>query len=571
MLHYTPKFLAAWAPIEQMLAKDGPTEEVRRAFRDAMLVLGHAERVKNLYRIQEKLTRKAAFFQANAPQSSYLKRNAKRNIILKCRQVGFTTLNCLRGLDYVLWEPNSRAGVLCHLQSTVETIFNDITKFSYNWFKSDWGYLYSPTEKTSSTTALTFSDDGLGRSLESSIRVMFDFRGKTVSFMHVSEASRVDDERLVGSLQGVPANGEVTLESTANGRGGDFYRLWQLHKTARDLAPYRGFFIPWFEFYPEIPEDWKFQPEGFELTSYEKELLKDPRIKMHHIYWRRWCIEANCGGSSERFENEYPTNDIDCFLSGEASVFPASILKKQERSCKPPFETGLLLSEGTVIKFFDDPKGYVAIWNEPEVDRTYVIGADPSGGVGKDLGAAYVKDQKSGKLVARLWADLQPSDFAKELYKLAVYYNRAWVCVESNNHGGTVLYVLKEIGYSNLYKRATIDEMTMKPTKKIGYLTTQSNKLLLTENFKTSAKEGKIIIQDSELISEMSSFMQFSGKTGKSVKREASSGSHDDLVMAAALTEEMDRTRRTMDSDNETDYAENISSLQVDLDTGWYS
>jgi hypothetical protein len=569
-MHYTEKFLSAWAPIEKQLQQDGPTEEVRKNFREAMLKLGHAERVKNLYRIQEKLTRKAAFFRANAPQENYLRKLAKRNINLKCRQVGFTTLNCLRGLDYALWEANSRAGILCHLQGTVETIFNDITKFSYNWFKKDWSYLYSPVEKTASTTAITFSEDGLGRSLESSIRVMFDFRGKTLSFMHVSEASRIDNARLVGSLQGVPVNGEVTLESTANGRGGDFYRLWDLHKKAGDLAPYKGFFIPWFDFYPEMPEDWNLQPDGFELTSYEKELLADPRIKMHHVYWRRWCIEANCEGSSETFENEYPTNDIDCFLSGEASVFSSTVLKKQERSCKPPFEVGLLMTEGTQVKFFDDVKGYVSIWNEPEVDRTYVIGADPSGGVGKDLGAAYVKDQKSGKLVARLWADLQPSDFAKELYKLALYYNRAWVCVEANNHGGTVLYVLKEIGYPNLYKRATIDEMTMKPTKKVGYLTTQATKLMLTENFKTSAKEGKIIIQDSELISEMSSFMQFSGKTGKSIKREASSGAHDDLVMAAALTEEMDRNRKVSDPDSETSYSDQVGDLQVDQETGFY-
>jgi hypothetical protein len=122
------------------------------------------------------------------------------------------------------------------------------------------------------------------------------------------------------------------------------------------------------------------------------------------------------------------------------------------------------------------------------------------------------------------------------------------------------------MGYRNLYKRSTIDEMTNKPTKKIGFVTTSQTKIMITEKFKTAAKEGKLIILDKELISEMSTFVQIAGKSGGSVRREASADAHDDLVMAAALTEEMSSSREwDVDESTRTE----IQEYTVDPETGF--
>lgn len=565
---FTPKFLEAYDRVKAVYEEQGELAG-RKAFRDEMLALGHEERIKNLYRIQDKLTKKASFFKPNVAQERYLHEKSKRTIILKCRQVGFTTLNCIRALDYALWESNFRAGILCHKLSTVKSIFNDITKFSYTWFTRDWGKFYKPTQKQDSSTSLSFLDDGLGRSLESSILVLFDFRGKTLHFLHVAEASRIEGDRLVGSINGVPDNCEITLESTAYGRGGEFYRLWQLHRAKGPTAPYHGFFVPWFEHYPEDPGEWELQQE-LAWTGKELELMAQYKglITRAHLVWRRWAIESKCEGKEEVFENEYPTNDQDCFISGEASVFGNSIIKMQDRHTKDPVHLGFLFSDNNKIILHSDPKGTTAVWENPNPSRVYVIGADPAGGVGQDMGAAYVKDCESGKLVARIWGDITPDDFAKELFKLANYYNKAYICVEANNHGQIVLHVLKEMGYRNLYKRAAIDEMTSKPTKKIGFLTTNQSKILITEKLKTAAKEGKLIILDRDLIAEMSTFMQVTSKTGSSVKREASVGCHDDLVMAAALTEEM-HSNRPLDSSE--DLSQEHRTYTIDPDTGFFS
>lgn len=544
--HFSKKFLKLWKSVQRQVEQDGEYSlEARKLFRDGCLALGHEERCRNLYRINSKLANKAAFFVPNPPQEIFFQTRSGRDIVLKCRQVGFTTLSAIRGLDYALWEPNAKCGILAHLQLTVTTIFNDLVRFSYAHFLRDWGNFYRPTEKASSRTELAFSDDGLGRPLESSMRVLFDFRGKTLNFLHVSEASRVEDDRLLGSLQGVPANGQVIYESTPQGRAGDFHRQWQNWRSMGSLAPYRGFFIPWFKFYPEEPEKWKL-PEGSQLTAYERSLLEgsNGEINEAHIAWRRWCIEANCQGDPEKFENEYPTNDVDCFFTGEALVFGTAILKSQAKNCRPASKVGFLLSEGSArVELHEDPKGCIAIWEEPQAGRSYVIGADPSGGVGKDRGAAYVKDQKSGHLVARLWGQFDPAEFGAELFKLAAYFNKAWICVEANNHGHVVLHVLKQKNYRNLYKRPALDELTNKPTTKVGFLTTNESKIVITEKLKTALKGGSTIILDNELINELTSFIQLASKIGRSVRREASHGAHDDLVLAASLTEEMHQSR----------------------------
>lgn len=544
--HFTPAFRKAFKRVEVVAAK-GDDIITRTTFRDEMLKLGHLERVRNLYRINSKLNNKAVFFQPNPPQEKFLSEFSGRDVVLKCRQVGFTTLSAVRGLDKALFEANAKCLILAHLQITVTTIFQDLVKLSYSHFLRDWGHLYRPTERSASRTELVFSDDGLGRPLDSSMRVLFDGRGKTVNFLHVSEAARVEDDRLLGTLQGVPVNGEVILESTPQGRAGDFHRQWQNWRSMGAQAPYRGFFVPWYEFYPENLDDSKWQfADDTQFTPYETDIMSQhPGITPAHIAWRRWCIESNCQGDSDKFENEYPSNEVDCFFTGESLVFPLGVLKAQSRFIKPPGKQGFLTSGGgTKVDFHNEPKGHTAIWDMPDTTHSYVIGADPSAGVGKDLGAAYVLDQNTGKLVARLWGQLAPDEFADECLKLAYFYNKAWICCESNNHGHVVIHVLKTKGYRNLYRRRVMDEVSGEIGNRFGFQTSNESKIVVTEKLRSALTKGEMIVQDNELLNELTSFTQIASKTGRSVRREASSGAHDDLVMSAAFACEMNSVRQ---------------------------
>lgn len=547
--------------------------ELKKAFRDGCLKLGHLERVQNLYRIQSKLGRSAAWFQPNKSQLKYLRSKKGRDIILKIRQVGFTTLSCVRGLDLALWESNTRTGIMAHTEKVVATIFKDLVKFTFDWFVKDWAHLYAPTQSADSATELAFKDDGLGRPLDSSMRVLFDFRGKTVHFLHVSEASRIEPERLVGSLQGVPANGEVIFESTPNGRGGEFYRQWQNWRLKGDNAPYKGHFVPWFEHYPEEPTMWstdvgvtpltswgKDEPDWSkfpgDMTEYERSLTISHRLEPFHIKWRRWCIDTNCEGNAERFDNEYPADDESCFFAGENQVFSQSALRWHDRRTKAPTETGFLVASGASSqRFVDDTRGWVSVWAKPKPSGFYVIGADSASGVGADDSAAIVLDCRSGETVARLWGQIPPAEFAEHLVLLGKWYNNAWICPEVNNHGHAVIQAMLSHGYRNIYKRKQLDVVRDAPATQFGFLTTGQSKLPLTERLRQDVhSQERLIIYDRALVDQLSTFVQINGQGAtRSVRREAAAGAKDDLVIAAALACEMRAARAIIDEDLERD------------------
>lgn len=568
--NYTDKFKQAWKKVQKAAEQQGE-EAARLTFRDEMLKLGHNERVDNLYRVRDKLTGKARPFARNAPQKQFAKNRTGSDMILKCRQVGFTTDSCIRALDYVLWTENMVTGIMAHKQNAVLTIFKDIVKFSYEHFVKDFGWLYNPTRMTDSSTSLSFKDDGLGRSLNSVMYVMFDFRSKTPRLLHISEAHFIEDDRLLGSLNGVPETGEIILETTPNGMGGEFYRLWSEYRKRPKASPYKGFFIPWYEYYPELPEKYPAEwPD--DMTDHEKYLQKEhgDKITPQHLWWRRITIQKRCQGDLAKFEREYPSNDQDCFLTNEAGVFPRNVIVAQQKNVAEPQLAGFLLSDGPKVTFTEDDRdGIIDIWTKPKVGETYVMGVDPAGGVGKDKSAVYVKSQKSKKLVARIWGDLAPADLAREVFKLATYYNKAWVCIEANNHGGVVIHALKGLGYTHLYKRQVIDEITNKPTRKIGFVTNNESKLRITEQLKVSLKNNDLIVLDEGLIVEMTTFMQFASKTGRTIRREAASNAHDDLVIAAALVEEMDRARPERAQVGSMDANPYYGESNFDPDTGF--
>lgn len=71
-------------------------------------------RLSNLYTITDKTGTRVPF-QPNTAQLALLDELHSANIILKARQLGFTTLCCLIYLDACIFSPNTRAGVTAHV------------------------------------------------------------------------------------------------------------------------------------------------------------------------------------------------------------------------------------------------------------------------------------------------------------------------------------------------------------------------------------------------------------------------------------------------------------------------
>ena len=87
-------------------------------------------RLENLYRIQDKAGRDVAF-RPNAAQRALLGNLHSFNLILKARQLGFTTLIGVWTLDRCLFMPNQRTGIIAHTMDHAEEIFRTKVRYPY--------------------------------------------------------------------------------------------------------------------------------------------------------------------------------------------------------------------------------------------------------------------------------------------------------------------------------------------------------------------------------------------------------------------------------------------------------
>ncbi len=88
-------------------------------------------RLNNLYTIQDKAGKKIPF-RLNWAQTALLDGLHECNLILKARQLGFTTFVQLFMLDACLFNSNIRAGTIAHRLDDARVIFRDKVKFPYD-------------------------------------------------------------------------------------------------------------------------------------------------------------------------------------------------------------------------------------------------------------------------------------------------------------------------------------------------------------------------------------------------------------------------------------------------------
>lgn len=274
-------------------------------------------------------------FRPNRAQMRLLKRLHHRNLILKARQLGFTTLVCIMWLDHALFNANQRCGIVAHDRESAAVIFRDKVKFAYNNLP-DAIRETMPLDRES-------ADELLFAHNNSSIRVATSMRSGTIHRLHVSEFGKIcakypDKAREVttGSLVAVPLDGIAVIESTAEGQGGDFYKMtkraqesFEKNKklTNRDYA---------FHFYAwhDNPE-YEMESEGVIITPKDHEyfdIVEGQTARKLSIRKRAWYIatrEGDFAGDPEKMWQEYPS----CVIGETRVSTPCGI--KQIRDIVP--------------------------------------------------------------------------------------------------------------------------------------------------------------------------------------------------------------------------------------------
>ena len=187
-------------------------------------------RINSLYDIKNKEGKQIPFI-ANPEQTDFFIGQHHRDVILKARQLGFTTFKMIDSIDSCLFIPNFSAACIAQTVEDVKAIFDDKVKFAYQNLDHDlmdWitgGAFHYPTTQQDSANSYKFSNG-------SKLRVGTGYRGGTLQDLHVSEFGKIcakmphkAKEIISGSLEAVSKEGTATFESTAEGSQGEFYDM----------------------------------------------------------------------------------------------------------------------------------------------------------------------------------------------------------------------------------------------------------------------------------------------------------------------------------------------------------
>ena len=379
-------------------------------------------------------------------------------------------------------------------------------------------------------------------------------RGTTPTIAHLSEVAfwQHDEKILAGLFQGISqaAGTEVILESTANGAQGEFYRLWKGAVAGEN--EYLPIFLPWFI----TPEYQREAPEGFTLDMEEEGLQEKYGLSNDQLYWRRLKIAE---GGKLKFQQEYPASADEAFIVSGSNVFNVERLDAliphihKRRAEWDPHS-----------KMMDEHReGNLYIYDYPQWEEPYIIGADVALGVGQDYSAAIVMNNKY-QIVAHYRNNrIDPAYWGELLFYLGRYYNNAFLAVESNSMGIATLQKLDQMGYVNLYKQTKMANVSNEEGERLGFRTTSATKPAIIGNLKNLIENEEILIPSAQIIQELKDYV--STETGKT---EAAPGCYDDSVIALAICAEVLRTHWDRLNTRNVSWQEKIGDWKPD-NTKW--
>ena len=284
-------------------------------------------------------------FKPNRAQRRFIDRLHHRNIILKARQLGFTTLIALVWLDHALFNANSRCGIIAQDRDAAKVIFRDKVKFAYQNLPE--------ALRNAMPLAADNADELLFAHNNSSIRVATSMRSGTLHRLHISEFGKIcakfpgkAKEVVTGSIPAVPLNGITIIESTAEGAEGKFHDMTQraikLGEQDRELTKrdWRFHFFPWWQ-----EERYRMSPDNVVITKKDHDYfakIEASESVVIDLEQRAWYVatrDADFVGNEENMLQEYPSTPKEAFeVSAEGCYYTnqLTLARKQGRVCNIP-------------------------------------------------------------------------------------------------------------------------------------------------------------------------------------------------------------------------------------------
>lgn len=258
-------------------------------------------------------------FLPNVNQLRFLHALHDRNVILKARQLGFTTQAAILGLDRSLFMPNQRCGIIAQDLDKASEILRDKVKFAYL-------NLPEPLRDRMPLARESAKELLFGHN-NSSLRVATSMRSGTIHFLHISEMGKIAKERparaaeiVTGSLPAVPKSGIATIESTAEGQEGEFFniatRAENMAKAGVVAGPgqFQFHFFPWY-----LEPGYVADPKHVRISLKQHEYFdgieesQGVEITMPQRAWYVNKLENDFSGDQFKMFQEMPSTPAECW------------------------------------------------------------------------------------------------------------------------------------------------------------------------------------------------------------------------------------------------------------------
>jgi len=494
-------------------------------------------RLNNLYKITDK-DQNLITFRPNLAQRHYLENKSNRNIILKSRQLGFTTYSVIDMLDDVLYNPNFNALLISYDETSALDIFDD--KVMLAWEHYNLNSLYDIDTKRANKLKVGFRD-GPHKGTYSSIMVKNSGRSGTFRRLHVSEYGKICSkyphkakEIISGSVKAVPLDGEVTFESTAEGDIGGFHKMfwdaWNRQQRTKSMkklpTEYSAFFYSWKWDIKEIKKavhvDVADMDEGDKFLQYMmKHKLTPQQLSYYYLCWisleKDWAL----------LHQEMPTTAEEAFVSSASKLFDGEKLLSMDKHTKEPIER---------INDWNIYEDYIP-------GHLYAMGVDPAGGDGKDHSGAAIIDFSSAphtKVVAtyknkRIKPD---APLAHEMKAMGFRYGTCMIAIERNNHGYATIQAMRDIyPIDMLYKQINTDNEDERETEKLGWYSSKTSKPKMMYDIVQIVNTNELLVPDRNLLHEMKTYNRDDLST--LVYKDTEGSRHWDVLMATAIAFQM--------------------------------
>lgn len=485
-----------------------------------------------------------------------------RIIVLKSRRQGISTL----GEALAYWGtscfPRRNGMVIAHKKS----VSGDLFRIAKTFWDTDERERLSirPEVLHSNELAIRFGVDRkaaeMGRvGLNSSLVVESaegtgPARGTTIQFLHASEVASWQSVGIMASIGPALSKtpGSVGIyESTAEGVGNLFHKMWvAASKGQSEFAPV---FLPWSidprcrtPVSPAEIANWEF------ADAEERRLYEIFKLTFEQLKWRRMQLASpdmiKPGVPPEDvFKQEYPITPEEAFLvTGEHFFLMPKVaeLETCPKGVRPHLYRARIPVDDIELKrdprdrspiirpIVRDDFGELTVWQDPAPGEDYVIGADCAQGLSHgDFHVAWVLRRSTLEFVARIKSrSFDADEFGLKLALLGWRYNTALVGAEINGPGTSTNNALKRIRYGRIWFDRDIIREDEPVHQVMGWRTSAANRRTVLERLEEEIRRRTISMPAVEFYDETRTFLLIDGKP------QASEGSHDDEIMAAAIT-----------------------------------